>query len=164
MWTTFWPALFRRSEASAGAVLVVFLAAAPGVPISWKKLLLGSSVKGLGWMVHVGETPKAHLPDDKRARLLGALQPLCVAGSMASRKHLEQLVGLLSWFASGVRWLRPWLRQLFHLLHKPSVVLRALDSAQLTEISHVVSGEGDIQACPCLFDVMQGWRVSTCCI
>ena len=130
-------ALFRRSEASAGAVLVVFLAAALGVPISWKKLLLGSCVKWRGWMVHLGETPKVHLPDDKRACLLGALQPL---GSMVSRKHVEQLVGLLSWFASGVSWLRPWLRQLFHQLRKPSVVLRALDSAQLTKISHVVSG------------------------
>ncbi|CAE7724435.1 unnamed protein product, partial [Symbiodinium sp. CCMP2456] len=152
-------ALFRRSEASTGAVLVVFLATALGVPISWKKLVLGSCVKWLGWMVRLGEAPTAHLPEDKRIRLLGALQLLRVAGAMVSRKHLEQLVGLLSWFVSGVRWLRPWLRQLFHLLHKPSVVLRALDSAQLTEISQVVSLEGEIHTCPFLSDVMQGWRI-----
>ncbi|CAE7763577.1 Ubr3, partial [Symbiodinium sp. CCMP2456] len=86
-------ALIRRSEASTGAALVVFLATALGVPISWKKLVLGSCVKWLGWMVRLGEAPTAHLPEDKRICLLGALQLLRVAGAMVSRKHLEQLVG-----------------------------------------------------------------------
>ena len=114
---------------------------------SWGKLVLGSCVKWLGWMVHLGETSKAHLPEDQHVRRK--------AGSMVSRKHLEQLVGLLSWFASGVRWLRPWLRQLLFVLHKPSVVLRASDSAQLTEICQVVSVEGEIHTCPFLSEIMQ---------
>ena len=152
-------ALFPRPVAPRMAVIVICLAVALGVPLSWKKLRLGPRVKWVGWDIRLVDSPSATLPEDKRARLLAGLHCLLVPGKKVLRRELESIVGLLSWFTTGARWLRPWLRQLFHLLHKPALTMRCLDGVQRREILDLCSAEGIVGRAAQLSDIPVGWRI-----
>ena len=52
------------------------------------------------------------------ARLTAALRAVAKAGSRHSRRSLQSLVGLLSWYTCGARWLKPWMSIWFHMLLK----------------------------------------------
>eukprot|EP00438_Fugacium_kawagutii_P032077 Skav235377 [mRNA] locus=scaffold59:244863:246083:- [translate_table: standard] len=149
-------AFFPRSSAPLCASILLCLAVALGVPLSWHKLRLGFSLKWIGWDLHLQDKPYAALPLDKQDRLRAALAPMCHPGAKIERKALEKLLGLLCWFTSGVHWLRPWLFHLFHLLHQPVVRFKALDATQLEELSKCMT-HAAITVQPKLSDLQVGW-------
>ena len=78
-------ALFPQPAAPLMACLCVTLACGLGLPLSWHKLQLSSSIKWIGWSLHLEGSPRAFLPPDKQEVLLAALAPLCKPGTWALR-------------------------------------------------------------------------------
>ena len=149
--------LLRRGKAGSDACLLICLAVALGLPRSWRKLRLGTALKWVGWGVSLRVATRAMLPEDKRERLLAALEPLCQSGSWVSRKELEKCLGLLCWFASLSPSRRCWLRDLFY---RPSqVVLRHLDARQLPELQRSLTSSGQVQSVISSPAISAGWRV-----
>ena len=100
------------------ACLQIILACVLGVPLSWHKLYLGRHVRWIGWLFNLDGELCASLPEDKVARLTAALRAVAKAGSRHSRRSLQSLVGLLSRYTCGARWLKPWMSIWFHMLLK----------------------------------------------
>ena len=67
-------------------------------PLSWKKCELSSEVKWIGWYINEA-TGVITLPDDKRVRLLRLMHDL-VSHTRASKKQMEQFIGLAMWATS----------------------------------------------------------------
>ena len=111
-------ALFKQTDSPLQASLCIMLACALGVPLSWHKLQLSTDLSWICWRLCFAGEPCASLPDDKRVRLGVALRALVQEGNRVCRRELRQLLGMLCWFTTGARWLRPWLRlsEVFHLL------------------------------------------------
>ena len=140
-------ALFPQPDAPLLACLCIMLATTMGVPLSWHKLQLAGSLKWIGWDIVLGRRPVATLPEDKRAVLRAALQPLCHVGACVSRRELRGLAGRLCWFTAGLRWLRPWLAMLFHALAKPKLRLQCLDSTQIEELARALDSSLTVRSC-----------------
>ena len=115
-----------------GGVAVMFLRAL-GVPLSWRKLDLGTQLVWIGWKFNL-EGAHASLPLEKREKLSILLGPLCKKGAKVERREVESLIGLLIWFTAGAFWLRPWLSNFYNLLYKPSAVPRLLSIDQFQEL------------------------------
>ena len=92
--------LLRRGKAGSDACLPICPAVALGLPLSWRKLRLGTELKWVGWDVSLRVVPRAMLPEDRRERLLAASEPLCQSGAWVLRKELEKCLGLLCWFTT----------------------------------------------------------------
>ena len=71
-------ALLPRSTAPLCESLLLCLALALGLPLSWRKLRSGTSLRWIGWEIFLESCPAATLPLDKRKRLPEMLAPLCV--------------------------------------------------------------------------------------
>ena len=115
-----------------GGVAVMFLRAL-GVPLSWRKLDLGTQLVWIGWKFNL-EGAHASLPLEKREKLSILLGPLWKKGAKVERREVESLIGLLIWFTAGAFWLRPWLSNFYNLLYKPSAVPRLLSIDQFQEL------------------------------
>lgn len=87
-------------------LLVVPVAVAPfGIPLSWRKLDLGTELAWIGWRFNL-TLRHAFLPLDKAEK--------CVPGAKVPRKEIEKVIGLLIWFTAGAFWLRPWISSFFN--------------------------------------------------
>ena len=106
-------ALFKQTDAPLASLPLHMLACALGVPLSWHKLQLSTDLNWIGWRLCFTNEPCASLPDDKRVRIGVALRALVQEGNSVCRRELRQLLGMLCWFTTGARWLRPWLSELF---------------------------------------------------
>ena len=115
-----------------GGVAVMFLCAL-GVPLSWRKLDLGTELVWIGWKFNF-DGAHASLPLEKREKLSSLLGPLCKKGAKVERREVESLIGLLIWFTAGAFWLRPWLSNFYNLPYKPSAVPRLLSIDQFQEL------------------------------
>ena len=154
-------ALFPVSTAPLMASLLVSLASALGLPLSWKKLTLSACVKWTGWILDFRGAPRATLPEDKAARIIAGLQVIARKGHVR-RRDLQALVGLLSWFTCGARWLKPWMAVWFHMLLKPALRFQCLDETQLAEVLRVLDSNLRVRRRACLSDVQQGWQAVEC--
>ena len=72
--------LLRRGRVTRVYILIC-LASALGLPVSWRKLKLGYRLRWIGWDISLRVAPCTALPEEKRQRLLAALQRLCVSGA-----------------------------------------------------------------------------------
>ena len=151
-------ALFHRSSAPLCASILLCLSVAINLPLSWKKIRLGTEIKWIGWEIALTSTPRATLPIDKKCRLETVLGLLSCKGRKIARKELEKATGLLSWFATGVRCLRPWLCHFYQLLHSPKINIKALDAKQLQEV-YGLTVDGNISRNAVLSDVCKGWQI-----
>ena len=87
-----------------------------GVPLSWAKLQLGSTITWIGW--HFNFTSGSFcIPQDKVDKLYDMIRE-----AMRSRRVtgalLHKLVGLLQWFCMLYKSCKPWLVSLFADLHR----------------------------------------------
>lgn len=127
--------------------------------MSWKKIRLGTEIKRIGWDIALTSNFRATLPTDKKCRLETVLGLLSCKGRKIARKELEKATGLLSWFATGVRCLRPWLCHFISCyIHSPKINIKALDAKQLQEV-HGLTVDGNISANAALSDVRKGWQI-----
>ncbi len=95
------------------------------IPLSWKKCELSSEVKWIGWYINVA-TGVVTLPDDKRVRMLQLMHDL-VSHTRASKKQLEQFIGLAMWATALFPHMRPWLHSLYNDLHSIPATLYSVD-------------------------------------
>ena len=101
--------LLPSHSAPTLACLQIILAGALGVPLSWHKLYLGRHVRWVGWLFNIDGKLCASLT----GRQGGEACCRAAGGGQGrlprSRRSLQSLVGLLSWYTCGARWLRPWM-------------------------------------------------------
>ena len=117
LWTTCWACCVGCLR-SCDVCLLIYLAPALGLPLSWRKLKLGARPRWIGW-VNFTESlivaPCAALPEEKRQRLLAA---------RVCQRALENRLGMLCWFTAVSPSLRCWLRDTLCAFRKPVVVMR----------------------------------------
>ena len=152
-------ALFPSSVAPMLASLMIFLTCVLGYPLSWHKLQLDFHLKYIGWQLAFNTKCQASLSEDKADKLLALLRPMTRVGFEMSRKDLEMLVGLLGFVSCGARWLRPWLYDFYHLLHKPRLRHQQLDRAQLSELLSILDSDLFANSSAVLSSVAFGWRL-----
>ena len=150
-------ALFPQPAAPLMACLCVTLACGLGLPLSWHKLQLSSSIKWIGWSLHLEGSPRAFLPPDKQEVLLAALAPLCKPGTWVSRADLRRLLGRLCWFTAGAKWLKPFMCSWFRCLMKRKLVLQSLDAGQREELRRCLDAALVVREQCSLSDVQRGW-------
>ena len=124
---------------------VVFLTIL-GTPISWKKAQIGNCITWIGWefdLLH--NTVQLH--PDKANKLFDSLAEI-VAAKTTTAAALERILGLLIWFTSVCRHLRPHLAPIYKCLYSPPATLysvpastwpqfvRCLDSAAIVVQNH----------------------------
>ena len=156
--------LLPSSSAKVLASLQILLACALGVPLSWHKLYLGKQVRWIGWLFNLGGKLCATLPEDKSVRLVAALSAVARVGSRHSRRELESLVGLLSWYTCGARWLKPWMAIWFRMLLKPVLRFLPLDRAQLAEVLELLDSRARLLQRAQLCDAQAGWKLLECVV
>ena len=84
------------------ASAVMFLTAL-GVPLSWRKLDIGTEFVLIGWKFNLSVN-HAYLPADKAAKAQVLLHQLHVRGAKVPRKEIEKVIGLLIWCTAGAVW------------------------------------------------------------
>ena len=87
-----------------------------GVPLAWEKLALGSCITWNGWEIN-SDRRTAALPRSKRQAVCSQLRDLCEGPSKCSKKSLEKILGLIVRATNLLRFLRPWLSELYACLH-----------------------------------------------
>ena len=108
--------LFREKVWSTVVFLMLL-----NTPISWKKAQLGSSITWIGWDFNLYFLT-VELTPDKLEKLRVTIQNVLVAKLVAA-KQLEQVLGLLIWFSSVARHLRPHLAPIYKDLYSPPATL-----------------------------------------
>ena len=150
--------LLPKSVAPMVVCTCLMFLTALGVPLSWEKLDLSSSLSWIGWNFSWSRMV-ATLPSAKREKLLAFLEPLLSAGQSVERKAVEQAVGLLIWFCGGAYWLKPWLQALYKLLYKPRCVFRSVPAAHFGLLTEKLSSSLWIESNAGLFDLKTGWKL-----
>ena len=153
--------LFPAASATLMACVEVMLACSLGIPLSWKKMSLGTKLKWVGWLLQFDGQPCATLSEDKVLRLEAGLRAV-TQRRWVRRRELESLVGLLSWYTCGARWLKPWMAMWFHMLLKPAMHFYNLDGEQLWELQRLLDADLRVTRCATLSDVQPGWRLAEC--
>ena len=133
-----------------------------GVPLSWRKVHLGSEIVWIGWRFCF-KTATAALPSDKVVKILDLLQPLCVAKAKVHRKHVEQVIGILIWYTTGASWLRPWLSAFYKLLYKPRAIPKKLSVQQFEQLRGVLGHDLSVRKPLPALDVDDNWKLHSVC-
>ena len=133
-----------------------------GVPLSWRKVHLGSEIVWIGWRFCF-KTATAALPSDKVVKILDLLQPLCVAKAKVQRKHVEQVIGILIWYTTGASWLRPWLSAFYKLLYKPRAIPKKLSVQQFEQLRGVLGHDLSVRKPLPALDVDENWKLHSVC-
>jgi len=92
-----------------------------GTPISWKKAKLGFQISWIGWNINL-DTMTVQLMHDKVNRLQELLQASLEAKAV-TEKQMQQLLGMLIWFTSIAKYLRPHLAEIYKCLYSPPATL-----------------------------------------
>ena len=92
-----------------------------GTPISWKKAQFGFQISWIGWNINL-DTMTVQLMHDKVNRLQKLLQASLEAKAVIE-KQMQQLLGMLIWFTSIAKYLRPHLAEIFKCLYSPPAIL-----------------------------------------
>ena len=133
-----------------------------GVPLSWRKVHLGSEIVWIGWRFCF-KTATAALPSDMVVKILDLLQPLCVAKAKVQRKHVEQAIGILIWYTTGASWLRPWLSAFYKLLYKPRAIPKKLSVQQFEQLRVVLGHDLSVRKPLPALDVDENWKLHSVC-
>ena len=87
-----------------------------GVPLSWAKLQLGSSITWIEWTFNF-TSGSFHIPQEKVDKLYNLIKEVTRSRRVTSTL-LHKLVGLLQWFCQLYKSCKPWLASLFADLHR----------------------------------------------
>ena len=150
--------LLRKEVAPLVASACLAFLTSLGVPLSWRKVRLGSDIVWIGWKF-VFSSGHVELPRDKAQKILDSSQPFCTAGRAVERKAVERLIGLLLWFTGGALHLRPWLQGLYHLLYKPMCVFRSLTPRQFESACNLLDQKLHLTEHLTACDLRKGWKL-----
>ena len=151
--------VLRTDLAMEQALMVVSFFAMIGLPISWSKFRLGQQLVWLGFALDFRAEFRVALTAVKKEKLVNLLSPLTVSGHKILRRDLESLIGLLMWFTTVARLLRPFLFDFYRILHKPRCVQKQLPQWLLEEV--LAALDGSMVVCRRLVkaDVHPGWKL-----
>ena len=90
-------------------------------PISWKKTQMGRHITWIGWEFDLFLST-VNLVSDKSERLTESIQEL-LHQKQVNGEQLERLLGLLIWFTSIAKHLRPHLAPIYKCLYSPPATL-----------------------------------------
>ena len=86
--------LLPKSVAPLVASAALMFLTSLGVPLSWRKLVLGPDLVWIGWRFKFS-AGHALLPSDKVKKLQDLLRQVAVLGAKVLRKDVEKVIGLL---------------------------------------------------------------------
>ena len=139
------------------ASAVMFLTAL-GVPLSWRKLDIGTEFVLIGWKFNLSVN-HAYLPADKAAKAQVLLHQLHVRGAKVPRKEIEKVIGLLIWFTAGAFWLLPWLSSFYKLLCKPAAVPLLLTIDQFQDLVVLLDSNSAVSQALPQCDIRAHWKL-----
>ncbi|CAE7731791.1 unnamed protein product, partial [Symbiodinium pilosum] len=164
-WAAFWWARVAAGLIRLTHVLIAIISHFLSIYVDDSLSLLPSSsakVRWIGWLFNLGGKLCATLPEDKSVRLVAALSAVARVGSRHSRRELESLVGLLSWYTCGARWLKQWTAIWFRMLLKAVLRFLPLDRAQLAEVLELLNSRARLLQRAQLCDAQAGWKLLEC--
>ena len=129
--------LFRRTSFTKQVTLAVLFLLLINTPISWRKAQLGDCVTWTGWDFNF-RFDTVQLTASKVTKLLGLLQDV-LAKKQAKAKALETTLGMLIWFTSVARFLRPQLADIYRCLHSPPAALYSVPAQFWAEFLSVLN-------------------------
>ena len=149
----------RKAFAPMVCVLVGLLQVL-GVPLSWRKLRLGTSLAYLGWLLGLRGGFVARMSEDKKSKILKAIAWWLLHPRRVRRSDLREFLGLLVWATQINLNLRPFLAPLFSVLHRPCMKLQNLSISQVAELRGILCQDSlMVQRKAALSDVQQGWQL-----
>ncbi len=151
--------VLRKSYGPVCGLLALAFFEALGVPLSLHKMQYGVQIEWIGLELRFRQFLEASLPDVKRSKILALLRHVCLSKTEVTRDMLRSLIGMLLWYCNVAVLLRPWLSELFRLLHKPRQRFKSLDEAQLRELLDACNNDLRVASECVLCDVLAGWRV-----
>jgi hypothetical protein len=119
------------------AAVIAILCILTGLPISWKKCELGSTIVWIGWSFHL-RAGYISIPEHKRAKLLELLRKLKLS-THCSKKSLERFLGLALWITQLWPEMRVWLHYFYCDLHSLPASQFSVDPGNWDEIVQCVS-------------------------
>ena len=117
------------------SLLVCAVLSILGLPMSWHKLAVGSSVTWVGFALRLSSGLFASLPGPKLAALREGLKKLGSPAKKVSRRLVSAVIGLLVWATQLFPLLRSWLYHLYRSLYRPKMGLHNLSVYQLAELA-----------------------------
>ena len=145
-----WLWIFRKEWAVIQAFLVTCLWNVLGLPMSWHKTTMSSTVTWLGWQINLEEMTISVTQEkfDKMFSLLPAKIP-----ERMRRKDLESVVGVLMWISQVIPHLKSNLATLYHDCAQGSVSAKFVQPKLLQSIIescssnlHMLSNVGSIKS------------------
>lgn len=86
-----------------------------GIPVSWRKTILSSTITWIGWEFHF-RAGIITIPSDKLKKMLRYIE-LLLRGPGTTRKNLEKAIGLAMWLTQLFPLMRVWLHYLYQDLY-----------------------------------------------
>ena len=140
------------------ASMIVLMCMCLGVPLSWKKTQLQSTVVWIGWEISTYHWTVT-LTAEKRASILEDLNELLRVHKIPL-KLLERLTGKLLWVTSAWHQLRPSLNPFYLTLSSPSPTLISLGLTEWTQLLQSLD-ERHIRLYTEGFEFFE-WEISMC--
>ena len=113
-----------------------------GTPISWNKAQLGQHITWIGWKFDLNHY-SVQLMDSKVERLQKHLLQLTTSEKV-SHKQLEQILGMLIWFTSIAKHLRPHLAVIYKNLYSPPATLFSIPASSWAAFVHTLDDKATI--------------------
>ena len=151
--------LLRADTGIEQAWMVLALFAMVGLPVSWSKFRIGQQLTWLGFALDFRAEFRVALTAVKKEKLVNALTPLASPGYKVKRKELEALTGLLMWFTTVARLLRPFLYDFYRVLKKPRTVQKQLPQWLLEEVFAALDDRMFVSRKLIRADVHKGWKL-----
>ena len=149
--------LLHRSSFSKQVTLSVLFLLLINTPISWKKAQVGDQVTWTGWDFNFN-MDTVQLTQPNVVKLLQALDEL-LAHKQAKAKTLEVALGMLIWFTSVARYLRPHLAELYRCLHSRPAALYSVPAQFWADFLSVLNDEAVVAAVSPSLSLPIGGRV-----
>eukprot|EP00435_Cladocopium_sp_Y103_P006972 s3697_g2.t1 len=134
--------LLRRACFPKQVTLAVLFLLLLNTPISWKKAQMGDRLSWIGWDLDLAlDTVQLTMPKVEKLRelLLELLRH-----KQTKVKTLETALGMLIWFSSVARYLRPHLAELYRCLHSPPASLYSVPATFWAEFRSVLDDEARV--------------------
>lgn len=134
-----WAPNSRFDEAVWSTIIFLMLL---GTPISWNKAQMGTEIIWIGWAFNL-QFYNVQMVPDKVSRLQEIIRDI-LSSKVVSHKMLEKVLGMLIWFTSVAKFLRPHLAPIYKNLYCPPATLFSIPAASWTSFLDTLDSSGTI--------------------